>query len=275
LRIINYKGIPAARASDISPARPAIPDGSFRLYESEAEAASIAARGPAGIAELNEAKDATRTFINASDRQANTAKSATSEQGETADQVAALQGVTPSPRSLPGEVGALLGSGFDAAAKLGNIFTSSSKSTHDWDSLDPNDILTGGGKNNNRYPVLVQAAARSLAFINTALTNQAAANVKTNQANAENSTTARLNNDQFDSDKNIPGTPAYYYSRLVQIYGPNGQAQEANVIALINEINAKIPEEQLVIKKGINEIGRQVMSDGRLRYQHDRNTVRP
>lgn len=196
-----------------------VPAGSVTVYVSENDAI-ITAKGPGGIAKLRADKQNSIKFITAADSPFG---GATVQQGATvgdatASTTAGKFGVVPTDRSFFGSIGALAGNIKDAVHRQVNKVTSTSKDYHNWDSTDPQGVLTGGGENDNRYGPVIRAVARSLSFINKILQQQTTDDTNQAISEEEQATQSAVDEEQYAADRSVAGSPAWWYGWLVHPY---------------------------------------------------------
>jgi hypothetical protein len=258
-QIINYS------AKEMPEGYTPRPAGSVRVYVSEADAKQVAA-SPGGIGILKIDKANNIYFII---QMANTDKERLT--GTNTRAMAASFGITEPKRSFMGIVGANLGKAVDAVGRIGNAFISTSQAMHDYDSEDPEDILTGGGKDNERYEPVVRLVARSLAYINIALNTQTNVNVQQNITKAESDTHDQL----LETQGEQTGTASNYYIDMMRPFKApvTEHAEQLRRARVALKALENDPQREALIQE-IKTIGKQRMPDGRLRYEHDLELVR-
>jgi hypothetical protein len=263
-QIINY---PAKEVPEGYTPRPA---GSVRVYVSEADAKQVAA-SPGGIEILKADKANNIYFIQMANTDKERLANARNEAGTSAKDIATSFGITEPKRSFMGIVGANLGKAADAVGRIGNAFISDSQGMHDYDSEDPEDILTGGGKDNERYEPVVRLVARSLAYINIVLNAQTAVNVQQNTTNAESDTRDQL----LEAQGEQKGTASNYYIDMMRPFKApvTEQAEQLRRARVVLKALENESQREALIQE-IKTIGKQIMPDGRPRYEHDLELVR-
>jgi formate dehydrogenase maturation protein FdhE len=160
-------------------------------------------------------------------------------------------------RGLAGSIGATFGRIGDTFAQVGNSLTNPARDLYAWD--DPEDVLPGGGEDNNRYDDVIRFVAKSLSFINKTLQAQKAKDLETRKTAAEQATQQESQNQTYTHNVNTAGTAENYFSRLMSVYGPDVQAAAPDVIAALNELDRLDDNQKGPMVQAIRDIGNQLV----------------
>jgi hypothetical protein len=104
---------------------------------------------------------------------------------------------------------------------------------------------------------LLEYVRRSLSWINRAIKVQIEANEKTRVTNAEGATDEYVTQEQYKQATNTPGTPEYYYQRLIPIFGKYKEAARPGVQAIVTELLSMDPVKLKQIKTALKAIAKQ------------------